>query len=92
MAIELCEALWLRLLLQDLVFSSMQPIQLYYNNKDACATEHNPIQHDQIKHVEVDKFFIKEKLEGNIMELLRIRFEYQLGDILVKAVSSWVFS
>nr|CAN79066.1 hypothetical protein VITISV_019693 [Vitis vinifera] len=64
MALGLCEALWLRLLLQDLV------------------------QHDHTKHVEVDRFFIKEKLDDKIVELPKIRSEDQLADILTKAVSS----
>ena len=37
----LCEALWLRLLLQDLGYLSSQPIQLFYNNKVACDIAHN---------------------------------------------------
>ncbi|RVX03817.1 Retrovirus-related Pol polyprotein from transposon RE1 [Vitis vinifera] len=68
MALGLCEALWLRLFLQDLV------------------------QHDRTKHVEVDRFFIKEKLDDKIVELPKIRSEDQLADILTKVVSSRVFS
>ncbi|RVW82220.1 Retrovirus-related Pol polyprotein from transposon RE1 [Vitis vinifera] len=68
MALGLCEALWLRLLLQDLV------------------------QHDRTKHVEVDRFFIKEKLDDKIVELPKIQSEDQLADILTKVVSSQVFS
>jgi len=92
MAPGLCEALWLRLLLQDLGYQSRQPIQLYCDNKAACDIAHNPFQHDCTKHVEVDRFFIKEKLDGKIMELPKIRYEDQLADILTKAVSNRVFS
>jgi hypothetical protein len=42
--------------------------------------------------VEVDRFFIKEKLDEKIVELPKIRSEDQLADILTKAVSSRVFS
>jgi hypothetical protein len=42
--------------------------------------------------VEVDKFFIKEKLDDKIMKLLKIRSEDQLANILTKAVSNQVFS
>ncbi|RVW73638.1 Retrovirus-related Pol polyprotein from transposon TNT 1-94 [Vitis vinifera] len=52
----------------------------------------NPVQHDRTKHVEVDRFFIKEKLDDKIVELPKIRSEDQLADILTKAVSSQVFS
>ncbi|RVW74747.1 Retrovirus-related Pol polyprotein from transposon RE1 [Vitis vinifera] len=92
MALRLCEALWLRLLLQDLGYLSRQPIRLFCDNKAACDIAHNPVQHDRTKHVEVDRFFIKEKLDDKIVELPKIRSENQLADILTKAVSSQVFS
>ncbi|RVW64621.1 Retrovirus-related Pol polyprotein from transposon RE1 [Vitis vinifera] len=92
MTLGLCEALWLRLLLQDLGYLSKQPIRLFCDNKAASDIAHNPVQHDRTKHVEVDRFFIKEKLDDKIVELPKIRSEDQLADILTKAVSSQVFS
>ena len=53
---------------------------------------YNPVQYDCTKHVEVEKFFIKEKLDEKIVELPKIRSEDQLTDILTKAVSNRVFS
>ncbi|KAL6313408.1 hypothetical protein AAG906_001122 [Vitis piasezkii] len=70
---RLCEALWLRLLLQDLGYLSRQPIRLFCDNKAACDIAHNPVQHDRTKHVEVDRFFIKEKLDDKIVEFPKIR-------------------
>ncbi|RVW45822.1 Retrovirus-related Pol polyprotein from transposon RE1 [Vitis vinifera] len=92
MTLGLCKALWLRLLLQDLGYLSRQLIRLFCDNKAACDIAHNPVQHDRTKHVEVDRFFIKEKLDDKIVELPKIRSEDQLADILTKAVSSQVFS
>ncbi|KAK3020172.1 hypothetical protein RJ639_046980 [Escallonia herrerae] len=76
----------------DLGCVSKQPIKLYCDNKAACDIAHNPVQHDRTKHVEIDRFFIKEKLDEKIVELPHIRSEDQLADILTKAVSSRVFS
>ena len=75
MTLGICEALWLRLLLMDLGYMPRQSIWLYCDNKAVCDIAHNPVQHDRIKHVEVDRFFIKEKLNEKIVELLKIRFE-----------------
>ena len=92
MALGVCEVLWIKLLLKDLGYPPRQPIRLYCDNKAACDIAHNPVQHDRKKHVEVDRFFIKEKLDERIVELPNIRSEDQLADILTKAVSNRVFS
>ncbi|KAL6329261.1 hypothetical protein AAG906_014874 [Vitis piasezkii] len=60
------------LLLQDLGYLSRQPIRLFCDNKAACDIAHNPVQHDRTKHVEANRFFIKEKLDDKIMELPKI--------------------
>ena len=76
----------------DLGYLPKQPIRLYCGNKAACDIAHNPVQHDRIKHVEVDIFFIKEKLDEKIVKLPKIQSKDQLDDILTKAVSCRVFS
>ena len=88
MTLGICEALWLRLLLMDLGYLLRQPIRLYCDNKATCDIAHNPVQHDRTKHVKVDKFFIKEKLDEKNVELPKIRSKDQLTDIFTKAVSS----
>ena len=91
MTLGICEASWLRLLLMDLGYPPGQPIRLYCDNKAACDIAHNSVQHDRTKHMEVDRFFIKDKLDEKIVELPKIRSEDQLTDILTKAVPSPVF-
>ena len=66
MAKAICEMLWIRNLMQDLHIKQVSPMKLYCNNKAACDITHNPVQHDRTKHVEVDRHFIKEKLEEKI--------------------------
>ncbi|RVW22827.1 Retrovirus-related Pol polyprotein from transposon RE1 [Vitis vinifera] len=75
MTLRLCEALWLKILLQDLGYLSRQPIRLFCDNKAVCDITHNSVQHDRTKHVEVDRFFIKKKLDDKIVKLPKIRSE-----------------
>ncbi|CAL9017645.1 unnamed protein product [Prunus brigantina] len=91
MAQGVCELLWLRRLLRDLGFGPQKPMDLYCDNKAAIAIAHNPVQHDRTKHVEVDRHFVKEKLDAEIISFPFISSEYQLADVLTKAVSTTVF-
>jgi hypothetical protein len=54
---------------------------------------HNLVQHDHMKHVDVDKFFIKEKLDKKKLWIfLRlVRFMDWLANIFNKRVSNQVF-
>lgn len=44
--------------------------------------EHNPVQHEQTKHMEIDQHFIKEKLEDEVLDLPFVKSKNQLADIL----------
>ncbi|KAL0456477.1 UNVERIFIED_CONTAM: Copia protein [Sesamum latifolium] len=88
---EICELLWIRNLMQDLNIKQDNPMRLYCDNKVACNIAHNPIQHDRTKHVEIDRHFIKEKLEAKLIEVPHVRSQDQLADVLTKAKSSQVF-
>ena len=84
MAQGVCELLWLRNLLQDLGVKPKNVMQLYCDNKAAIDISHNPVQHDRTKHVEVDRHFIKEKLDAKIISFPFVHSEEQLADILTK--------
>ncbi|CAL2249093.1 unnamed protein product [Prunus armeniaca] len=72
-------------------FKPEKPMDLRYDNKSAIDIAHNPVQHDRTKHVEVDRHFIKEKIEKKIIRLPFVKSEDQLADILTKVVCGKVF-
>lgn len=51
---EICELLWLKLLLEELKIANDQPMKNYCDNKVTINISHNPIHHDRTKDVEVD--------------------------------------
>jgi len=42
-------------------------MKFYCDNKSSISIAHNPAQHVRTKHIEVDKHFIKEKLERDMI-------------------------
>ena len=87
----LMEILWLRRLLTEIGYPLSRKNQLFCDNKAAISISEDPVQHDRMKHVEVDRHFIKEKLESGIIEFPFVWSEEQLADILTKALSPKVF-
>ena len=66
-------------------------MRLYCGNKSAISIAHNPMQHDQMKHIEIDKHFIKEKLDNGLICTPYASINHQLVDILTKGLSSTKF-
>ena len=85
------EILWLRKVLYELDFPPTGASKLFCDNKATIDISENPVQHDRTKHVEVDRHFVKEKLEKEIISIPHVRLEDQLVDILTKGVSAEAF-
>ncbi|RDY14844.1 putative mitochondrial protein, partial [Mucuna pruriens] len=54
------------IILDDLKVKYEKPIKFRDNNL-AISIAHNPIQHDRTKHIEIDRYFIKEKLNSGLV-------------------------
>ena len=61
-------------------------MKVFYDYKTAIAVTHNPILHDITKHVEVDKHFVKDKLENGLINMPYIPTSKQVTDILTKGL------
>ncbi|KAI0519393.1 hypothetical protein KFK09_006839 [Dendrobium nobile] len=67
MTLGICELLWIKIILEDLKVKWDEPMKLHCDNKSAISIAHNPVQHDRTKHIEVDRHFIKEKLDSGLV-------------------------
>ena len=59
----LSEMSWTRNLLEELKILKTSSMNMWCDNKSSINIAHNPVQHDRTNHVEIDRFFIKEKLD-----------------------------
>ena len=66
-------------------------MNLFCDNKAVIAIAQNPVQHDRTKHVEVDRHYIKQKLEAKVIQFPFIQSKDQLADILTKEISNKAF-
>ncbi|RVW35033.1 Retrovirus-related Pol polyprotein from transposon TNT 1-94 [Vitis vinifera] len=86
MAHGICEGMWLQKILKELGIISNSTMTVLCDNKATISIAKNPVQHDITKHVEIDRHFIKEKLEGGTIRLMYIPSSCQTADILTKAL------
>jgi hypothetical protein len=88
MAQGLSEMLWTRNLLEELKILKTSCVNVWCDNKSAINIANNPVQHDRTKHVEIDRFFIKEKLDAGIIKIEYVSSGQQIADCLTKGLGT----
>ncbi|RVX18434.1 Copia protein [Vitis vinifera] len=68
--------------LEELKMSVNMLMKLDCNNKNAISIAQNPMQHDRTKHVEIDRHFIKEKVNNGTICMPFVPTMQQIVDIL----------
>jgi hypothetical protein len=82
------EMLWVKYLLSELKLLRKGPLRVWCDNQSAISIVNNPVQHDRTKHVEIDRFFIKEKLDARIISLTQVSSGQQIADCLTKGLGT----
>ncbi|RVX01148.1 Retrovirus-related Pol polyprotein from transposon TNT 1-94 [Vitis vinifera] len=85
-----CSFVWGNLvtwLLEELRVPLKHPMVLYCDNQAAISIAKNPVHHDRTKHVEIDRHFIKEKIEEGVFKVSYTPTNCQTADILTKALA-----
>ncbi|RDX79201.1 Copia protein, partial [Mucuna pruriens] len=75
------------IILYDLKVKYEGPIKLFCDNNSTISVAHNPIQHDKTKHIEIDRYFIKEKLNNELVVIAHVLIGLQVADIFTKGLS-----
>ncbi|MCH95853.1 retrovirus-related Pol polyprotein from transposon TNT 1-94 [Trifolium medium] len=84
------DVLWLQTLLKELTVPFSQPT-IHCDNQSAVLLAHNPILHTRTKHMEIDLFFVREKVSAKQLTIVHIPGTDQCADILTKPVSTAKF-
>ena len=91
MALGICELMWLKRLAEELQVEYEKPMRLYCDNKSAICIAHNPVQHDRTKHIEIDRHFIKEKVDSKEIFIPFLPTTEQRANILTKGLPAYQF-
>ncbi|KAG8489617.1 hypothetical protein CXB51_017591 [Gossypium anomalum] len=83
---------WLMSLLQELHLCSVDVAALWCDNSSAVAVAANPVLHSKFKHVELDLFFVREKVAAGSLVVGEVPACDQVADVLTKPLSASVFT
>ena len=86
MALIAAEVTCIQSLLSELQVAYTTPIILC-DNTSTVSLAHNPVLHSRAKHMELDLFFVREKVLTKQLNVVHVPALYQLADILTKALS-----
>ncbi|CAH9138265.1 unnamed protein product [Cuscuta epithymum] len=88
MAVTVSEILWLRWLLHDLTVPQTGPTSLFCDNQAARHIALNPVFHERTKHVEMDCYFVRERVASGEIQPCCISTTHQIADIFTKALGT----
>lgn len=86
MASTCLELTWLCYILQDLKVLQTAPVPLFWDNQAALYIAENPVFHERTKHIEIDCYIVRKKLQARIISPSYVPTRFQLADVFTKAL------
>ena len=88
MATTVSEVLWVRWLLKELHIASAGPTPLFCDNQATCHIANNPIFNERTKHVEIDCYFVRERVDSKEIQPFKVESKMQIVDLLTKGLGT----
>lgn len=88
MAATVSELIWMRWLLKELGFPQLASTTIFCDNQAARHIANNPIFHERTKQVEMDCYFVRERVESKEIFPMPIDSKLQLADLLTKGLGA----
>lgn len=83
-----CEVLCLRWLLCNLDVAQKGATPFICDNEATCHIASNPLYHEHTKHIEMDCYFVQERVSSGEIQTFPIQTEHQPADIFTKALGA----
>lgn len=80
-----CEGLWLERMFKELNMTYEGSMKFLCKSLAIIGIVKNPMCHDRTKHVDIDRHFVKEKLDSKLINYAPMRL--QIADILMKSIA-----
>jgi kynurenine formamidase len=85
------EAIWLRVLLEDLGFPQVSTTTLYADNLGCITLTNGTVTHSCAKHIDIHHHFICERVTNSDIDLQYVSTKEILADILMKQLPREAF-
>lgn len=82
-----CKLIWIKRVMEELKIQFDGPKKLYCDNKSKIIIANNHVHHDLTKHVEVDRYFIREKVEKEILCIKYVPTSHHFADLLINELA-----
>ncbi|GJT72124.1 ribonuclease H-like domain-containing protein [Tanacetum coccineum] len=82
-----CEVIWIMKILNELNVKVSLPITINCDNSSAIQIAANLVFHEKTKHIEIELFFLREKVVTAIVKTVKVKSEDNVGDVFTKGLS-----
>ncbi|KAG8479467.1 hypothetical protein CXB51_029912 [Gossypium anomalum] len=86
------EMIWIQSLLSEFSAPVKVKALVWCDSSAAVVAASNPVMHLKFKHVELDLFFVREKVAKGSLQMGHVSSQDQVADILTKPLSIGLFS
>ena len=85
---SIAEITWVCKILQDISFPLLKTPAIFYDNKSGIALAFNLVFHARTKHVEIDYYYICEKVLSGHVTVSHVASQHQVADTFTKSLAA----
>ena len=85
------QSVWLKRLLEYLMFNDQVGVPIYCDSQSTIAIGINPVQHRRTKHIQIKYHVVREYEKNGDIQLQYCKGEEQMADIFTKALGGKMF-